>query len=63
MEGVGLGWVSIFDPAALTEALRVPSDWRFVAYLCLGYPLEDSDTPELERSGWDRRVETILIER
>src|SRR3546814_7285522 len=37
-EGVGLGWVSILDPATVGSDLAVPDDWRFVAYLCLGYP-------------------------
>jgi 5,6-dimethylbenzimidazole synthase len=35
-----------------------------VAYLCLGYPQADQETPELERAGWEwRRAETIVIER
>jgi 5,6-dimethylbenzimidazole synthase len=55
IEGVGLGWVSILDPVALASDLLVPTHWRLVAYLCLGRPLEESDTPELERAGWERR--------
>ncbi|TDR94783.1 5,6-dimethylbenzimidazole synthase [Enterovirga rhinocerotis] len=61
--GLGLGWVSILDPQAVTEALDVPSRWRFVAYLCLGHPADRSETPELERDGWERRrpvAETVL---
>jgi 5,6-dimethylbenzimidazole synthase len=54
-EGVGLGWVSILDPALVTASLDVPQDWRFIAYLCLGYPEEISDSPELERLRWERR--------
>ena len=37
-EGVGLGWVSILDPAAALTTLDVPAGWGLVAYLCLGYP-------------------------
>ena len=54
-EGIGLGWVSILDPAAVTTALDVPFGWHFVGYFCLGYPSETDDTPTLERDGWESR--------
>ncbi|HKF72402.1 MAG TPA: 5,6-dimethylbenzimidazole synthase [Stellaceae bacterium] len=53
--GVGLGWVSILDPAAVARTLDVPEAWSLVGYLCLGYPREADDTPALERAGWERR--------
>ncbi len=53
--GVGLGWVSILDPEAVAAALEVPAAWRLIGYLCLGYPREEADSPELERAGWERR--------
>lgn len=53
--GVGLGWVSILDPATVTRSLDVPPEWSLVGYLCLGYPREADDTPALERAGWERR--------
>ena len=37
-DGVGVGWVSILDPAAVAAALDVPADWRLIGYLCIGYP-------------------------
>ncbi|WP_010163299.1 5,6-dimethylbenzimidazole synthase [Sphingomonas sp. PAMC 26617] len=49
---IGLGWVSILDPVVVTELLDVPPGWTLIALLCLGYPAEPSDTPELERHGW-----------
>ena len=52
---LGMGWVSILDPAAVTSALDVPSDWTFIGYFCLGYPQAENDTPELERLGWEVR--------
>lgn len=55
-EGVGLGWVSILDPGRLAADLAAPPGWSFVAHLCLGYPLEETDTPELERAGWEKRA-------
>lgn len=57
IHGVGLGWVSILDPDAVTATLDVPGTWRFVAYLCLGWPVAEHDTPELERTGWQARAE------
>jgi len=54
--GIGVGWVSIVDPAAMNRLLNVPEDWRFVALLCLGYPAEQHDTPELVRSRWQDRL-------
>ncbi|WP_421849910.1 5,6-dimethylbenzimidazole synthase [Novosphingobium sp.] len=50
--GIGLGWVSLIEPAAVNTMLSVPPDWRFVALLCLGYPETESLTPELVRHGW-----------
>ena len=58
--GVGMGWVSILDPLNVGTILSVPTDWQLIAYLCLGYPEDESVTPELERAGWEARVrETI----
>lgn len=54
--GVALGWVSILDPGAATAALDVPSSWSLIGYLCLGWPAESSDCPELERAGWEKRA-------
>ncbi|MGE5537279.1 MAG: 5,6-dimethylbenzimidazole synthase [Gemmatimonas sp.] len=53
-EGIGLGWISILDPDRLGHVLDVPSSWRFIAYLCIGYPAEETSVPELARSGWER---------
>ena len=54
-EGIGMGWVSILDPARINVILDVPAAWRLIGYFCLGYPQAESDTPELERAGWERR--------
>ncbi len=53
--GLGLGWVSILDPAALAAALDVSPAWRFIGYFCLGWPLAEADLPALETAGWERR--------
>jgi 5,6-dimethylbenzimidazole synthase len=54
-EGVGVGWVSILDPAEVSQAVGAAPDWRLVAYLCLGYPVETHLDCELERAGWEQR--------
>jgi 5,6-dimethylbenzimidazole synthase len=55
-EGVGVGWVSILDNDALRGVLGIPEHVVPVAYLCVGYPREFLDTPELERRGWASRL-------
>jgi 5,6-dimethylbenzimidazole synthase len=54
-QGIGMGWVSILDAAAIAALLDVPADWKFIGYFCLGYPQADDTIPELEQSGWERR--------
>ena len=53
--GLGMGWVSILDPHRLARDLAVPDGWSLVAYLCLGYPVEEHTDPELARAGWQQR--------
>ena len=64
-EGLGMGWVSIFDPAEVTRALDVPAGWTLVAYLDLGWPAEEHLDPELERHHWETRHYTgdLVFER
>ena len=63
--GVGIGWVSILKPDGVHALLEVPATWSLVAYLCLGYPEEEHMDPELERCGWQPRVDpaTFVIQR
>lgn len=53
--GLGVGWVSILEPEAVRRAAGAPDSWALVAYLCVGWPIEEHLQPELERAGWDRR--------
>jgi len=55
-EGVGVGWVSIFDPLELRILLHIPSHVILVAYLCLGYVSEFLPQPQLEIYGWLPRL-------
>ncbi len=55
--GLGVGWVSILDPAPLRDALALPTTWQWIAYLCIGYPEQShDDVPALERHGWEHRA-------
>jgi 5,6-dimethylbenzimidazole synthase len=56
-EGLGLGWVSLFDPAAVAQLLGIPPGGQPVAILCLGHVDAFYDAPMLESDGWDRRRE------
>ncbi len=64
-EGIGMGWVSILNPARVAGILEVPSAWRFIGYFCFGYPQAEYDSPELERAGWEHRhaVENFILRR
>ncbi len=55
--GIGMGWVSILDPGRVCTILETPSAWKLIAYLCIGYPEEEHLDPELERHGWQARVD------
>lgn len=54
-EGIGMGWISILDPATVAAILDVPSNWKLIGYLCLGFPEAEDHIPDLERAGWEQR--------
>jgi 5,6-dimethylbenzimidazole synthase len=54
--GLGVGWVSILDPGGAAATLEAPASWKFIAYLCVGWPIEEHLDPELERWGWQSRT-------
>jgi len=64
-EGLGMGWVSILDPAGVAKALDVPAEWRLIGYFCIGYPSEEDAVPALERAGWEKRrsAESFILRR
>ena len=64
-EGLGLGWVSILEPEVIHRALDVPPAWTLVAYLCIGWPVEEHLDPELDRHHWQQRldVERMIFRR
>ncbi|HUR51611.1 MAG TPA: 5,6-dimethylbenzimidazole synthase [Mycobacteriales bacterium] len=62
-EGLGMGWVTLFDPAELAALLGLPDGVETLGWLCLGWPDERPPAPGLERAGWSRRqpVEEVVL--
>ncbi len=55
-EGLGLGWVSIFDPAEVGTLLGLPPGARTVALLCLGPVHGFYEAPMLQQERWAQRA-------
>lgn len=53
-ENLGLGWVSMFEPEALAQALHLPNGAQPVALLCLGPVPAFYESPLLEQLDWRR---------
>lgn len=54
-EGIGLGWVSLFDPTRLGTLLGLPAEAKAVAILCIGHVEAFYDKPMLEQENWAQR--------
>ncbi len=54
-EGLGVGWVSLFDPDEVKSLLAMPDDSLPIAILCIGHVEEFYDEPMLEQLGWRQR--------
>lgn len=63
-EGLGMGWVSIFEPYELKKLLKMPDDAKPLAILCLGHVEQFYEKPMLEKELWATRLplETVLFE-
>ncbi|WP_300614045.1 5,6-dimethylbenzimidazole synthase [Trebonia sp.] len=64
--GLGLGWVTLFQPADLAGLLQLPDGVATLGWLCLGWPDERPPGPGLERRGWSHRLpldDVIMAER
>ena len=53
-EGLGMGWVSLFDPAALAKTLAMPAGASPVGILCIGHVEAFYSAPMLELTDWAR---------
>ena len=54
-EGLGMGWVSLFDPLRLAALLGIPEGGKPVAIICLGHVEGFYPKPMLELEGWAMR--------
>ena len=64
--GLGMGWVTLFEPDELRTLLGLPDGVETLGWLCLGWPDERPPAPGLERRGWSSRLpldEVVLAER
>jgi nicotinate-nucleotide--dimethylbenzimidazole phosphoribosyltransferase len=55
-EGLGLGWVTLFEPGELAGLVAAPEGVETLGWLCLGWPDERPPAPGLERRGWSARL-------
>ncbi|QSB21407.1 5,6-dimethylbenzimidazole synthase [Pseudomonas sp. 15A4] len=63
-EGLGMGWVSLFDPLALADLLKMPTGSKPLAILCLGPVKEFYPAPMLVLEGWaqPRALQELVYE-
>lgn len=63
-EGIGMGWVSMFDPQALANLLGMPEGAKPMAILCLGYVNTFYKSPMLVEEGWttEKPLADMLME-
>jgi 5,6-dimethylbenzimidazole synthase len=63
-EGIGMGWVSMFDPIKLATLLHIPAGAKPVAILCLGYVNSFYKEPMLVEEGWatEKPLAALMME-
>ena len=63
-EGIGMGWVSMFDPVKLAKLLNIPDGAKPIAILCLGYVNSFYKEPMLVEEGWakEKPLSQMLME-
>ncbi|WP_237769842.1 nitroreductase family protein, partial [Kytococcus sp. HMSC28H12] len=64
--GLGMGWVTLFEPADLAGLLHLPEGVETLGWLCLGWPDERPPEPGLQRAAWSRKApleDVVLSER
>ena len=63
-EGLGVGWVSMFDPVALAGLLGMPSGADPIALLCIGPVHGFYEEPMLQQERWAERcpLDDLLFE-
>jgi 5,6-dimethylbenzimidazole synthase len=63
-EGIGMGWVSLFDPVKLAALLNIPNGAKPIAILCLGHVNSFYKEPMLVEEGWakEKPLTEMLME-
>ena len=61
VEGLGVGWVSIVEPAEIRALLDIPERIAIVAYLCVGYVSTFATVADLERDRWESRAKLVDV--
>jgi 5,6-dimethylbenzimidazole synthase len=63
-EGLGMGWVSLFDPLAVAELLHLPTGAEPIALLCIGPVHAFYEEPMLQQARWAKRcpLDDLLFE-
>ncbi len=57
VEGIGVGWVSIYQKSDIRRILQIPEHVDPVALLSMGYTSYFPEIPLLERVGWGKRLD------
>ncbi|MFZ4535964.1 5,6-dimethylbenzimidazole synthase [Propionivibrio sp.] len=60
-EGVGLGWVSFFEPQALGDLLGLPEGAYPLGILCIGHVPAFYPRPMFEDAGWGKRLDMAQV--
>jgi 5,6-dimethylbenzimidazole synthase len=55
-EGLGMGWVSLFEVEPVCALLKIPPGARPVAMLCVGHVEQFYPEPMLESERWAQRM-------
>jgi 5,6-dimethylbenzimidazole synthase len=63
-EGLGVGWVSLFDPVAVADLLHMPTGADPIALLCIGPVHGFYEEPMLQQERWAKRcpLDDLLFE-
>lgn len=63
-EGLGVGWVSLFDPRAVATLLHMPKGAEPIALLCIGPVHAFYEEPMLQQERWAKRcpLDDLLFE-
>lgn len=64
VEGIGMGWVSLFEPEEIKSLLSMPTTSQPIAILCIGHVDEFYEKPMLVMENWaeERSLDSMIYE-